>query len=114
MKNNVHKLITANKVFLLLAVFLLTTNCAGLLGSLSMNGATAVATGHIEKSVAKMSIDVVVHNRSGKTPGGHLYAMLETDRTKKHLEKHFPDKEVTRQAIWKLAYDEVVDFEVVP
>ena len=61
-----------------------------------------------------MSIDVVVHNRSGKTPGGHLYAMLETDRTKKHLEKHFPDKEVTRQAIWKLAYDEVVDFEVVP
>ena len=55
MKNNVHKLITANKVFLLLAVFLLTTNCAGLLGSLSMNGATAVATGHIEKSVAKMS-----------------------------------------------------------
>ena len=83
---------------LLIAIMLGTSACSvPLVGSLAGNGITAVATQKVEHSLAKGLVDIAMHDKTGKTTTQHLYAMIETDRTKKHLEKHFPDKDLKIQ-----------------
>jgi len=65
-----------------------------LIGSFTSSGITGVATGNYQKSLISSAIDFGVHEATGKTPGQHLYASLETKFTKKKLEKHFPNKEI--------------------
>ena len=65
-----------------------------LIGSFTSSGITGVATGNYQKSLVTSAIDFGVHEATGKTPGQHLYASLETKFTKKKLEKHFPNKEI--------------------
>ena len=108
MNNSAMKLLIRSN-FLLLALLLLN-NCAGLYGSLSVNGAQALLTGQVEKSVVSSAIDVGVHKKSGKTPGQHLYAMIQTEGNKDVLEKHFPDGEINRHQIYKKGYDTVIGF----
>jgi len=65
-----------------------------LVGSLTSSTVTGLATGNYQQSVVTSAIDFGVHEATGKTPGQHLYASLETGFTKKKLEKHFPNKEI--------------------
>ncbi len=65
-----------------------------LVGSLTSSGITGVATGNYQKSLVSTAIDFGVYESTGKTPGQHLYASLETKVTKEKLEKHFPDKDI--------------------
>ena len=88
----------------LLGTVLLVTllnGCAGmplvstLEGSLSINGAIAGVTGKYEHQAANALINMASHNATGKTVSQHLYAMAETKYTKKRLEKHFKNKELS-------------------
>ncbi len=80
---------------LLIAIMLGTSACSlPLVGSLAGNGATAYATKKVEHGLARTVLDVAMHEKTGKTTTQHLYAMIETDKTKKHLEKHFPNKDL--------------------
>ena len=88
----------------LLGAILLVTflnGCAGLPlistleGSLSINGAVGLATGKYETQAANALINLASHQSTGKTVSQHLYAMAETKYTKKRLEKHFKNKELS-------------------
>ena len=79
---------------IIVVMFALNGCSVPLVGSLAGNGATAYATKKIEHGVARSVIDVAMHEKTGKTTTQHLYAMIETDKTKKHLEKHFPNKDL--------------------
>ena len=65
-----------------------------LIGSFTSSGITGVATGNYQKSLISSAIDFGVYESTGKTPGQHLYASLDTKFTKKKLEKHFPNKDI--------------------
>jgi hypothetical protein len=83
----------------LLLTFL--NGCAGLPlistleGSLSINGAVGLATGNYEKQAVSAAINLASHKATGRTLNEHLYAAVETEWTKKGLEKHFPDKKLS-------------------
>jgi hypothetical protein len=64
-------------------------------GSLSINGAIAGVTGKYEHQAANALVNMASHEITGKTPSQHLYAAVENKFTKKTLEKHFPDKEIS-------------------
>ena len=88
---------------LLGAILLLTflNGCAGLPlistleGSLSINGAIAGVTGKYETQAVNALVNLASHKSTGKTVSQHLYAMAETKYTKKRLEKHFKNKELS-------------------
>ena len=88
---------------LISAVLLVTflNGCSGLPlvstleGSLSINGAIAGVTGKYEHQAASAIVNLASHKATGKTVGENLYAMVETKYTKKRLEKHFKNKELT-------------------
>jgi len=85
------------------AVLLLTflNGCSGipliatLEGSLSINGAIAGVTGNYERQAVNAMVNLASHKSTGKTVSQHLYAMAETKYTKKRLEKHFKDKNIS-------------------
>ncbi len=88
----------------LLGAILLVTflnGCSGmplvstLEGSLSVNGVIAGATGKYEHQAASAVVNLASHKASGKTVSQHLYAAVENKYTKKRLEKHFKNKELT-------------------
>ena len=88
----------------LLGAILLVTflnGCAGLPlistleGSLSINGAVGLATGKYETQAVNALVNLASHKSTGKTVSQHLYAMAETKYTKKRLEKHFKNKELS-------------------
>ena len=64
-------------------------------GSLSINGAIAGVTGNYEHQAANALINLASHKSTGKTISQHLYAAVETKYTKKRLEKHFKNKELS-------------------
>ena len=84
-------------------VLLLTflNGCAGmplvstLEGSLSINGAIAGLTGKYEHQAANALVNLASHNMTGKTVSEHLYAVVENKYTKKRLEKHFKNKQLS-------------------
>ena len=84
-------------------VLLLTflNGCAGmplvstLEASLSVNGAIAAVSGNYERQAANALINLASHKSTGKTVSQHLYAIAETKYTKKRLEKHFKNKELS-------------------
>lgn len=83
---------------ILFSILLLTSLNAcslPLIGSLTTNSITGVATGNYQRSLVSGGVDILVHESTGKTPGQHLYAMIDNKHTKEKLEKHFPDKEIT-------------------
>lgn len=75
------------KKILLLCVVCITSGCSSmpLVGSLAGNGVTAVATQQVEKSLISATIDVAVHDKTGKTPSQHLMSAMK--KTKKEYEK---------------------------
>lgn len=85
------------------AILLLTflNGCAGvplvstLEASLSVNGAIAAVSGNYERQAANALINLASHKSTGKTVSQHLYAIAETKYTKKRLEKHFKNKELS-------------------
>jgi len=88
----------------LLGAILLVTflnGCAGLPlvstleGSLSINGAIAGVTGNYERQAVNAFVNLASHKSTGKTVSQHLYAAVETKYTKKRLEKHFKNKELS-------------------
>jgi hypothetical protein len=88
----------------LLGAILLVTflnGCAGLPlvstleGSLSLNGAIGAATGKYETQAVNALVNLASHNTTGKTVSQHLYAAVENKYTKKRLEKHFKNKELS-------------------
>ena len=88
----------------LLGAILLVTflnGCSGLPlvstleGSLSINGAIATATGKYEHQAASALVNLASHKSTGKTVSQHLYAAVENKYTKKRLEKHFKNKELS-------------------
>ena len=79
-----------------------------LIGSLTTNSITGLATGNHQRSLVSGSVDFLMHEATGKTPGQHLYAMVDNRYTKKKLEKHFPQKDITWGAF---AYE---DFGLTP
>ena len=79
-----------------------------LVGSLTSSGITGAVTGEYQRSLVSGGVDILVHESTGKTPGQHLYAMIENKHTKEKLEKHFPDKSITWDGF---AYD---DFGLTP
>jgi hypothetical protein len=88
---------------LLGAILLLTVlnGCAGLPlvstleGSLSINGAIGAATGKYETQAVNALVNLASHKSTGKTVSQHLYAAVENKYTKKRLEKHFKNKELS-------------------
>ena len=84
-------------------VLLLTflNGCAGmplvstLEGSLTINGAIAGVTGKYQHQAANALVNLASHKTTGKTLSEHLYAIVETKYTKKRLEKHFKNKELS-------------------
>ena len=83
---------------ILLSILLLTSLNAcsvPLIGSLTSSGITGAVTGEYQRSLVSGGVDILVHKSTGKTPGQHLYAMVDNKHTKEKLEKHFPDKEIT-------------------
>jgi len=83
---------------LISSLFLITflNGCSlPLIGSLTTNSITGAVTGNYQRSLVSGGIDFAVHESTGKTPGQHLYAMVDNKYTKKKLEKHFPDKDIT-------------------
>ena len=64
-------------------------------GSLSINGAIAGVTGKYEHQAANALVNLASHKTTGKTVSEHLYAIVETKYTKKRLEKHFKNKELS-------------------
>ena len=95
-------------LFSLLLLTLLNACSLPLIGSLTTNSITGAVTGEYQRSLVSGGVDILVHESTGKTPGQHLYAMVENKHTKKKLEKHFPDREITWGAF---AYD---DFGLSP
>ena len=88
----------------LLGAILLVTflnGCSGLPlistleGSLSINGAIAGVTGNYERQAVNAMVNLASHKSTGKTVSQHLYAIAETKYTKKRLEKHFKNKELS-------------------
>ena len=88
----------------LLGAILLVTflnGCSGLPlvstleGSLSLNGVVAGATGKYEAQGASALVNLASHKSTGKTVSQHLYAAVENKYTKKRLEKHFKNKELS-------------------
>lgn len=88
----------------LLGVILLMTvlnGCAqlplvsSLEAGLSVNGAIAGVTGKYETQAINATINLASHKSTGKTINQHLYAAIENKYTKKRLEKHFKNKELT-------------------
>ena len=88
----------------LLGAILLVTflnGCSGiplvstLEGSLSINGAIAGVTGKYEHQAANALVNLASHKSTGKTVSQHLYAAVENKYTKKRLEKHFKNKELS-------------------
>ncbi len=64
-------------------------------GSLSINGAIAGVTGKYEHQAANALVNMASHKITGKTPSQHLYTAVENKYTKKQLEKHFKNKEIS-------------------
>jgi len=64
-------------------------------GSLSINGVVAGATGKYEHQAASALVNLASHNTTGKTVSQHLYTAVENKYTKKRLEKHFKNKELS-------------------
>ena len=64
-------------------------------GSLSINGAIAGVTGKYEHQAANALVNLASHKSTGKTVSQHLYAAVENKYTKKRLEKHFKNKELS-------------------
>ena len=62
---------------------------------LSVNGAIAGVTGKYETQAINATINLASHKSTGKTINQHLYAAIENKYTKKRLEKHFKNKELT-------------------
>ena len=88
----------------LLGVILLMTvlnGCAqlplvsSLEAGLSVNGAIAGVTGKYETQAINATINLASHKSTGKTINQHLYAAVENKYTKKQLEKHFKNKEIS-------------------
>ena len=108
-----------NKVIGMALLLTFLNGCAGLPlistleGSLSINGAVGLATGNYEKQAVSAVINLASHKATGRTMNEHLYAAVETEWTKKSLEKHFPDKKlsVTKFKFKKRA---VTDFKILP
>ena len=84
---------------ILLVTFL--NGCSGiplvstLEGSLSINGVVAGATGKYEAQGLSAVVNLASHKSTGKTISQHLYAAVENKYTKKQLEKHFKNKELS-------------------
>ena len=101
----------------LLLTFL--NGCAGLPlistleGSLSINGAVGLATGNYEKQAVSAVINLASHKATGRTMNEHLYAAVETEWTKKGLENHFPDKQLSITK-FKFKKRSVTDFKILP
>ena len=101
-------------------VLLLTflNGCAGmplvstLEGSLSINGAIAGVTGKYEHQAANALVNLASHRSTGKTVSEHLYAIVETKYTKKRLEKHFKNKELSVTS-FEIANKSLSDFGVL-
>ena len=108
-----------NKVIGMALLLTFLNGCAGLPlistleGSLSINGAVGLATGNYEKQAVSAAINLASHKATGRTLNEHLYAAVETEWTKKSLEKHFPDKKlsITDFHFKKRA---VTDFKILP
>ena len=81
-------------------------------GSLSINGAIAGVTGNYEHQAANALINLASHNSTGKTISQHLYAAVETKYTKKRLEKHFKNKELSVTS-FEIANKSLSDFGVL-
>ena len=105
----------------LLGAILLVTflnGCAGLPlvstleGSLSINGAIAGVTGNYERQAVNAMVNLASHKSTGKTVSQHLYAMAETKYTKKRLEKHFKNKELSVTS-FEIANKSLSDFGVL-
>ena len=105
----------------LLGAILLVTflnGCAGLPlistleGSLSINGAVGLATGKYETQAVNALVNLASHQSTGKTVSQHLYAMAETKYTKKRLEKHFKNKELSVTS-FEIANKSLSDFGVL-
>ena len=62
---------------------------------LSVNGAIAGVTGKYETQAINATINLASHKSTGKTINQHLYAAVENKYTKKRLEKHFKNKELS-------------------
>ena len=101
----------------LLLTFL--NGCAGLPlistleGSLSINRAVGLATGNYEKQAVSVVINLASHKATGRTMNEHLYAAVETEWTKKGLENHFPDKQLSITK-FKFKKRSVTDFKILP
>jgi len=63
--------------------------------TLTVNGAIAGATGKYEAQALNATINLASHKSTGKTINQHLYAAVENKYTKKRLEKHFKNKELS-------------------
>ena len=75
-----------------------------LVGSITGNSLTAAVTGNYERSLVNGGIDLIVHQKTGKTTSQHLYQVAETKYTEKALKKHFPNKKITIKD-FKLGYN---------
>jgi len=99
------------KIFFSILLLTLLNACSlPLIGSLTSSGLTGVATGNYHRSIISGGVDILVHKSTGKTPGQHLYAMVDNKHTKEQLEKHFPDKSIT----WSSLDDDYEDFAFSP
>ena len=81
-------------------------------GSLSINGAIAGVTGKYEHQAANALVNLASHKSTGKTVSQHLYAIVETKYTKKRLEKHFKNKELSVTS-FEIANKSLSDFGVL-
>ena len=63
--------------------------------TLTVNGAIAGATGKYEAQALNATINIASHKSTRKTINQHLYAAVENKYTKKRLEKHFKNKELS-------------------
>ena len=63
--------------------------------TLTVNCAIAGATRKYEAQALNATINLASHKSTGKTINQHLYAAVENKYTKKRLEKHFKNKELS-------------------
>jgi len=82
-------------LFTILMLASLNACSVPLIGSLTSSGITGAVTGEYQRSLVSGGVDILVHESTGKTPGQHLYAMVENKHTKDELEKRFPNKSIT-------------------
>jgi hypothetical protein len=102
---------------LLSAILLVTflNGCAGLPlvstleGTLSINGALGAVTGKYETQAVSAFVNLASHESTGQTVSQHLYAAVENKYTKKRLEKHFKNKELS-VANFEIANKSLNDF----